>query len=100
MGIDLVAVLGHPRRCGGRRDDDIDFEADQLVDERREPVDAAVRESNFDNDVLAFDPPAFSQSLPKRDELELPEFGAVLSEIPYPRHLSGLLRLDGKRKGN
>jgi hypothetical protein len=71
---------------------------DHLGDERREPVDPAVRESNFENDVFAFDPPAFAQPLPERGELALPEFGAVLREISYSRHFSGLLRLDVKRQ--
>jgi hypothetical protein len=37
---------------------DIDLEVDQLGDERRELIDLAFGESNFDNDVLTVDPSA------------------------------------------
>jgi hypothetical protein len=59
-------ILRRPGRCGRCRNDDIDFEADQFGDERAETVEHAIRVSFLDDNVLAIDPAALAQSLPKR----------------------------------
>jgi hypothetical protein len=98
MGIRRRGFLGHPGRCRRCRNEDIDLEADQLGDERGEPVDLAVGVSNLDNNVLALDPAPLVQSLPKRGEQVLMYHGAVLREVPYSRYSSWLLCLDGERQ--
>jgi hypothetical protein len=59
-------------RCQGRRrrgrDDDVHLEPDQLGCEIRQAVEAALRGSVLDDDVLALDPPELAQPLPERLE--------------------------------
>ena len=98
MGIDLVASFAAQVVADDVVTIIIDVEADQFGDERAEAVDHAICVSILDNNVLAIDPTALAQSLPKRGEQVLPGIGAVQHDVPYPRHIPRLLCLDGERQ--
>src|SRR5262249_59799037 len=54
-------LLCRDYRSGRVRDDDIDFAADELVRDLREPLATSIRPAIFDRDGATFDPAEFAQ---------------------------------------
>ena len=54
--------------CASRRDNDIDFESDELGRDLGVTLASALRPANLEDDVPTFDPAQFAKSLLKPDD--------------------------------
>jgi hypothetical protein len=92
------------RRLGGKasrhsdRQQDVWFEADQFLSQRREAFELALGESGLDDQVPSLDISEVTHSLPKGSAPAEAGAGPAL-QIADPVHLPRLLRLAGERRG-
>src|SRR5262249_26435062 len=81
------------------RYDEVHLEPDQLGRQVGQPVDPILRISIVDDNILALNPPELAQPLPERVEQGRPIGRGRQTKKTYPRHLSRLLRVGRKRRG-
>ena len=95
----LGGNLGCRHSLRPRRYDDVHLESDQLGRKVGQPVEPTLRKSIVDDDVLPFNPPALSQSLPEGLQERWGSGGRAAREITYPVDFPRRLGLGGERRG-
>src|SRR5262245_54261110 len=91
-------LLCRDYRSGRVRDDDIDFAADELVRDLRDPLATSIRPAIFDRDGATFDPAEFAQPLHESSNPTCHGRGRTCAEEPNGRQRSEERRV-GKEDG-